>query len=162
MATIYVPPATTFGQGNIFSSMCQEFCPQGGCLPHCMLGYTPPGEIEADIPPDQRQTPPPDQRQTHPLGQEADTPQDQRQTPPRSSHPPGADTPPQWKLGEMGNKRVVCNLLECNLVFIILMLQWVLHPIVMATTTKKLDIMATEGGVHTVATMATKRVELNV
>ena len=42
-------------QGNIFTSVCQEFCPQwgGGCLPQCMLWYTPP---LADIPPGQ--TPP--------------------------------------------------------------------------------------------------------
>ena len=24
-----LPPATKLGQGNIFSSVCQEFCPQG-------------------------------------------------------------------------------------------------------------------------------------
>ena len=27
---IFLPPATKLGQGNIFSSVCQEFCPQGG------------------------------------------------------------------------------------------------------------------------------------
>ena len=32
----------SLGQGDIFSSVCQEFCPQGG-LPQCMLGYHPPG-----------------------------------------------------------------------------------------------------------------------
>ena len=26
-----LPPATKLGQGNIFRSVCQEFCPQGGC-----------------------------------------------------------------------------------------------------------------------------------
>ena len=32
-------------QGNIFRSVCQEFCPRGECLPQCMLGYTtPPGQ----------------------------------------------------------------------------------------------------------------------
>ena len=33
-------------QGNIFRSVCQEFCSQGGGgMPHCMLGYptAPPG-----------------------------------------------------------------------------------------------------------------------
>ena len=30
-ACVYLlPPATKLGQGNIFRSMCQEFCPQGG------------------------------------------------------------------------------------------------------------------------------------
>ena len=39
----------SFGQGNIFTSVCQEFCLRGGLL-HCMLGYPPPLA---------RQTPPP-------------------------------------------------------------------------------------------------------
>ena len=30
----------SLGQGNIFSSVCQEFCPWGS-LPQCMLGYHP-------------------------------------------------------------------------------------------------------------------------
>ena len=39
-----LPSATKLGQGNIFRSVCQEFCPRGGGVsPHCMLGYTPPG-----------------------------------------------------------------------------------------------------------------------
>ena len=29
-ATCFLPPATKLGQGNIFSSVCQEFCPWGG------------------------------------------------------------------------------------------------------------------------------------
>ena len=32
----------SLGQGNIFSSVCQEFCPRGA-LPQCMQGYHPPG-----------------------------------------------------------------------------------------------------------------------
>ena len=55
------PPATKLGQGNIFRSVCQEFCPRGGrgCLPHCMLGYTPPRtKSRHPLPRDQRQTPP--------------------------------------------------------------------------------------------------------
>ena len=71
-----LPPATKLGQGNIFRSVCQEFCPLGwGCLPHCMLRYTPPG--------DQRQTPPPRPEADSPLGPEADT-----------SPGPEADKPP--------------------------------------------------------------------
>ena len=27
---LFLPPATKFGQGNIFRSVCQEFCPRGG------------------------------------------------------------------------------------------------------------------------------------
>ena len=30
-----LPPATKLGQGNIFRSVCQEFCPPGGA---CMAG----------------------------------------------------------------------------------------------------------------------------
>ena len=36
---LLLPPATKLGQGNIFRSVCQEFCSRGA-LPHCMLGYT--------------------------------------------------------------------------------------------------------------------------
>ena len=34
---LLLPPATKLGQGNIFRSVCQEFCSQRGGLPHCML-----------------------------------------------------------------------------------------------------------------------------
>ena len=65
----------------------------GGCLPQCMLGYTPlPPRTRGRHPLEQRETTPRtrgrhplDQRQTPPIG--VDTPQDQRQT------PPTADTP---------------------------------------------------------------------
>ena len=50
----------TLGQGNIFTSMCQEFCSCGG-LHHCMLGYHPP-PVKADPlawrPPWQGRSPP--------------------------------------------------------------------------------------------------------
>ena len=41
----YLPSAAKLRQGNVFRSVCQEFCPhwgEGGCLPQCMLGYTHP------------------------------------------------------------------------------------------------------------------------
>ena len=65
-----LPPAMKLGQGNIFRSMCQGFCPWG-CLPYYMLGYIPRG---------QRQTPLPQSRppRADPL---------QEQTPPGSRHP---------------------------------------------------------------------------
>ena len=75
---IYLPAATKLGQGNIFTSVCQEFYPQGeggGGLPQCMLGYITPWS---------RQTPHPPTRHTPPR---ADTPADQ-------AHPPGPGTPP--------------------------------------------------------------------
>ena len=66
----------SLGQGNIFSSVCQEFCPQEGGIPACPPDQTPPG---AGIPPDQ--APPP-------LGPDppgAGTPQDQAPPPLRSA-----------------------------------------------------------------------------
>ena len=72
-----LPAATKLGQGNIFTSVCQEFCPRGGgCLPQCMLGYQ-------SQPPQSRHSP----GTRHPPLQGADTP-------PWSRHPLGADTPP--------------------------------------------------------------------
>ena len=53
----YLPPATKLGQGYVFTRVCNSVHKGGGgCLPHCMLGYT-------HVPWDQRQAapPPPDQ-----------------------------------------------------------------------------------------------------
>ena len=43
LPTVFIsfsPPATKLGQGNIFRSVCQEFCPCGGCAWQgaCMAG----------------------------------------------------------------------------------------------------------------------------
>ena len=35
-------PQTKWQKGNVFTPVCQSFCSHGGCLPQCMLGYTPP------------------------------------------------------------------------------------------------------------------------
>ena len=116
---ISLPAATKLGQGNIFRSVCQEFCPRGGgCLPQCMLGYTSPGSKH---PPPEADTPS-CPRSRHPWEQTppgADTPWEQ--TPPgsrypRSRHPPGADTPTESGLQHTVNKRPVSILLECILV----------------------------------------------
>ena len=61
----YLPPATKLGQGNIFRSVRQEFCPRGG-LPHCMLGYTPLPRTRGRHPPPGPGTPSQDQRQAPP------------------------------------------------------------------------------------------------
>ena len=72
-------------------------CPQGGSLPHCMLGYTPRS------------------RGRHTPQLEADTPLDQRQTPilpPQSE----ADIPLHSACWDTVNKRAVRIPLECFLV----------------------------------------------
>ena len=63
-------------EGYVFTPVCDSVNRDGGagCLPKCMLGYTPP---------DQKQTPP---------GPEADTPQTRGRHTPRSDIP-GSDTP---------------------------------------------------------------------
>ena len=91
----------------IFSQACVKNSVHrgGGCLPQCMLGYTPPG---ADTPLDQAdtptgaETPNPDQADTPP--DQADPSPQTRQTPPtRQTHthtpdPPGTrQTPPRTR-----------------------------------------------------------------
>ena len=61
---VLLPPATKLGQGNIFRSMCQEFCSQGGSPgPHPGWGCPGPGPkggmcipacTEPDPPPSRR------------------------------------------------------------------------------------------------------------
>ena len=99
----------SLGQGNIFSSVCQEFCSQGEGSASVHAWIPPPPPPEADMPPGSRHPP------------EADP--SEADTPPRSRHPLEADTPrkqtpppPQCMLGDTVNKRAVCILLECNLV----------------------------------------------
>ena len=77
IGSILLPPATKLGQGNIFRSVCQEFCSRGGCLPHCMLGNNPAGTRGRQPPQDQRQAPPgtrgrhPPPGGTHPTGMQS-------------------------------------------------------------------------------------------
>ena len=82
-------PQTSLGQGNIFSSVCQEFCSQGGYLgrfpprKYTPWAGTPPGQV----PPLGRYTP----GQLHPPGQ---VPPLRRYTP-GQLHPPGQVHPPR-------------------------------------------------------------------
>ena len=118
---IFLPAATKLGQGNIFTSVCQEFCPQGGgCLPQCMLGYTPPQTRQTP----REQTPPSQTRQTIPLPptrqtprtrqtppDQADTPPPEKQTPAyglraAGTHPTGMHSCQYYVLCETGNKEV--------------------------------------------------------
>ena len=85
---VLLPSATKLGQGNIFRSVCPEFCPQGGVCPVACWDTHP------------EQTP-----------RGADTPLSRH--PPRTKHPPA-----QCMLGDTGNKRAVRILLECILVLL--------------------------------------------
>ena len=38
---LLLPPANEVCEGYVFTGVCLS---TGGCLPHCMLGYTPPGQ----------------------------------------------------------------------------------------------------------------------
>ena len=122
----------SLGQGNIFSSVCQEFCSWGGTLAGTPpWAGTPPRQVHlpwaehpfwAGTTPG-RYTP----GQVHPLG--SYTPWQVH--PPMQVLPPWAGTPPrqvpptpqgrytpreQCMLGDTGNKRTVRILLECILV----------------------------------------------
>ena len=98
--SIFLPPATKLGQGYVFTGVCDSV--NRGCLPQCMLGYTPPGSRhprgadphQSRHPPQSRPTPRADTSGSrHPPG--ADTPQEQ--TPgadyPQEQPPPRGDTP---------------------------------------------------------------------
>ena len=99
---LLLPAATKLGQGNIFTSVCQEFCPQGGRVSASVhAGIHPPGSR----PPDQAHTPraDPPRPGTHPPDQ-AHPPWEQ--TPPWTRHtpPPRADTPPRKQTAAYGQR----------------------------------------------------------
>ena len=58
MVTLTTARKRSLGQGNIFRSVCQEFCPQGG-LPQCMLGNPPWEQAPPEQPPQEQAPPPP-------------------------------------------------------------------------------------------------------
>ena len=103
----FLPAATKLGQGNIFTGVCLSTAGEG-CLPQCMLGYTPPEQTppqpdthtpRPDTPPDQ--TPPSRPETSHPPRADPpgsrpprpDTPSPRTRDPPQSRHPPGAGPP---------------------------------------------------------------------
>ena len=75
----FLPAATKLGQGNIFTSVCQEFYPQSGrevvCLSACW------------------DTPPPRSRHPHPWTRHTTTHPPPGADTPRSRHPPRPGTP---------------------------------------------------------------------
>ena len=92
--TKLLPPATKLGQGNIFRSVCQEFCPQRGWYPSMPCRH-PPRQVHllGQIHPPDRYTPlgrytP---RQVHPPGQV----HPQGRYTPQGGTPPRAGTPPR-------------------------------------------------------------------
>ena len=137
--SILLPLATKLGQGNIFRSVCQEFCPQGGgfsrptpggrgrgCIPACNEADTPQQIATAasgTYPTGMHSYYCPQRSwgkvmflhvcvilfSVHVLSACWDT------HPPWQGDPPGKETPPaQCMLGDTVNKRAVCILLECN------------------------------------------------
>ena len=99
---LLLPAATKLGQGNIFTGVCLSTEGEG-CLPQCMLGYTPgPGRPPREQTPRTRQTPPgpgrhpPQSRHHPPLRYQADTPLpwDQADTPPGTGRHPPEQRPP--------------------------------------------------------------------
>ena len=95
----FLPAATKLGQGNIFTSVCQEFCPQGGRVSASVhAGISPPEQSPPDHAPPGPGTP--------------------LSRPPQSRHPPppGPGTPPGSRLQHTVNERPVRILLECILV----------------------------------------------
>ena len=111
-------------KGNIFSSMCQEFCSLGGiCLSACWYTTHHP-QTREPLPPKQTppwnrhppdQAPPSEQTLHGPGTPQSRPPPDQ--APHQSRHPRWTRHPPaQCMLGDMVNKWAVCILPECNLV----------------------------------------------
>ena len=90
----------SLGQGNIFSSVCQEFCSQGGGSASVHAGIPNPSSLGPGTSRDQA---PPLAADTFPL------------PPPGPKHPLRRSA--CW--GDTVNKWPVCILLECNLVCIL-------------------------------------------
>ena len=106
------------GQGNIFTSMCQEFCPQGGgegvCLSACWDTPPRPGTPPPQTRPPRDQAHPPRTRHTPPG---PGTPPGRPGTPPGDQAPPWETRhPPGSRLQHTVNERPVRILLECILV----------------------------------------------
>ena len=98
--SILLPAATKLGQGNIFTSVCQEFCPRGGvCLSACW--DTPPWTRH---PPDQA---PPQTR--HPTPPDQAPPRDQARPSPRTRHPPDQADPPGVAAPPLGKQTAACG-----------------------------------------------------
>ena len=115
-----LPSATKLRQGNIFTSVCQEFCPWGGvCLSACW--DTPPGQTpsRADTPLGQT-LPPPDR-----LPGQTPPGKPPRQTP-LGRHPP-ADGYCSARYASYWNAFLFCNNVELLIIFNVVCLKRLLH-----------------------------------
>ena len=129
MSSIFTACKRSLGQGNIFRSVCQEFCSWGVCLSECWDTTSPQDQAGTPVGPGRH---PPGQgtpgadtspKADTPLG--PGTPRDQtppRPVTPQEQTPPGtpprdqAPLPPaQSMVRESVNERAVCILLECIL-----------------------------------------------
>ena len=137
-AVQFLPAAAKLGQGNIFTSVCQEFCPQGGSPenppPRPGRHHPPPGPGRhhpppaREPPPGQADTTTPGTRQTPPPWNQGEPPRDQAD--PQQGEPPppqdqadppagpGRPPPPRQgrRLQHTVNERPVRILLKCILV----------------------------------------------
>ena len=109
----YLPAATKLGQGNIFTSVCQEFCPQGGrgsASVHAGIHHPPPWTSQADTPPPDQADPPWSRR---PPGA-GDLPRT-RQTPPGAGDPPRPGRPPLEQADPPGPGRPPPSEADCSI-----------------------------------------------
>ena len=96
----FLPAATKLGQGNIFTSVCQEFCPKGGRVSASVhAGIYTPQTRQTPPRPGRHPTPPgpgrhPRTRQTPPRTRQTTPPRPGRQPPPDQADPPGPGRPP--------------------------------------------------------------------
>ena len=100
---LFLPPANVVCEGYVFTGVCLST--GGGCLPHCILGYTSLGRH----PPSRHPSPP---------GQTPQPPQ--VDTPSLGRQPPWANTPRCSACWDTVNKRAVRIPLECILILSIL------------------------------------------
>ena len=124
----------SLGQGNIFTPVCHSVH-RGVCLSACWDTTPPPPPQDEAHPQDQAQptgTRHPLGPDTHPQGQDTHppppSPWDQTPPPGPGTPPPGPGTPPPRDQADTVNARAVRILLECNLVFVVILSETVLAP----------------------------------
>ena len=107
--SLFLPPATKLGQGNVFTGVCESV--HRGGVPDTPPGPGTPSPWD-QVPPEPGTPPGPG---TPPRDQVHPPPRDQVHTHQDQVHPP----PPQSMLRDTVNTRAVRILLECNLVLVV-------------------------------------------